>query len=292
MRHPWNLSAHEDDSSAGRGDDPAADGRPRRWLIAARGRYQGSLVRAIVAQLKALHFFDWTMIFGAELLWSALPFMILLSSLANERIDDDLSRHIGLNSQGAHIVRSLFRNKPTDALVPIATGLLFAFAGVIAVVSSLGVLYERAFDQQHRGWRDLPRYFAYVGILLGVLIAEGSISGPERRAAGPVGQALLTFVVVAIFFAWTIHFLLSGRVAWRRVIGAALVTALLWLGLAFFSSAYFSSVVLDDSRTYGTIGVVFTLLTWFILIGSVIVLGAACGTVWQQRQRKDARPSA
>ncbi len=80
--------------------------------------------------------FDWTTIFGAELLWSALPFIILLGSLANERIDDDLSRHIGLNSQGAHIVRSLFRNSPTHALVPIATGLLFAFAGVIAVVSS------------------------------------------------------------------------------------------------------------------------------------------------------------
>jgi hypothetical protein len=155
------------------------------------------LVQAIVAHLQALHVFDWTTIFGAELLWSALPFMILLSSLANERIDDDLSRHIGLNSQGAHIVRSLFRNTPTHALVPIATGLLFAFVGVIAVVSSLQVLYERAFDQQHRGWRDLPRYIAYVGILLGVLIVEGSISGPERRAAGAVGQALLTFVVVA-----------------------------------------------------------------------------------------------
>lgn len=177
-------------------------------------------------------------------------------------------------------------------MVPIATGLLFTFAGVIAVVSSLQVIYERAFDQQHRGWRDLPRYIAYVGILLGVLIVEASVSGPERRAVGAVGQALLTFVVVAIFFAWTMHFLLAGRVPWRRVIGAALVTALLWLGLAFFSSAYFSSVIIEDSRTYGTIGVVFTLLSWFILIGGVMVLGAACGTVWQQRRGKDARPSA
>jgi uncharacterized BrkB/YihY/UPF0761 family membrane protein len=55
------------------------------------------------------------------------------------------------------------------------------------------------------------------------------------------------------------------------------------------SSAYFSSVVIEDSRTFGSIGVVFTLLTWFILIGSVIVLGAARGTVWQQRRHEDAR---
>jgi membrane protein len=93
----------------------------------------------------------------------------------------------------------------------------------------------------------------------------------------------LELVVVTIFFAWTIHFLLAGRVPWRAVIRPALVTSVLWLALGLFSAAYFSGVVTDDSRTYGTIGVVFSFLTWFILIGGVIVLGAACGAVWQRR---------
>jgi hypothetical protein len=110
--------------------------------------------------------------FGAALLWSALPLIILLSSLANERIDDDLSRHIGLNGQGAHIVHSLFRGTPAHAVEPI-----------------------------------------------------------------------LTF--------------------------------------ALFSSVYFSPILISDSRTYGTIGVVFTLLTWFFLIGGVVVLGAVLGATWQ-----------
>jgi len=284
-------AARKNGSPPARQDDHPARGRARRLLNAGRARYEGSWVQAIVAQLKALDVFNWTTIFGAELLWSALPFIILLGSLANERIDDDLSRHIGLNSKGAHIVRSLFRNSPTHAVVPIVTGLLFAFAGVIAVVASLQTLYERVFDQEHRGWRDLPRYLAWVGILLGALIAEGSINGPERRAAGPVVQALVTFVAVAIFFVWTIHFLLAGRVPWRRVIRPALVTALLWVALTFFSSAYFSTTVIDDTKTYGTIGAVFTFLTWFILIGIVIVLGAACGAVWQTRTGTNARAS-
>ena len=263
----------------------------RPWVNAAVARYEGSWIEAFVAQLKTLHFFDWTMIFGAELLWSALPFIILLSSLADERIDDDVSRHIGLNGEGARLVRTLFRNSPSHALVPIVTGLLFTLVGVISVVASLQLLYERAFDLEHRGWRDLPRYIAYVGILFGVLIVEGSISGSERRAAGTVGQALLTFVVVTVFFGWTMHFLLAGRVTWRLVIRPALFTALLWVALAFFSSAYFSSVIIDDSRTYGTIGVVFTFLTWFILIGGVIVLGAAFEAVWRQRHEGRQVPS-
>ena len=194
-----------------------------------------------------------------------------MSSLADERIDDDLSRHIGLNRQGAHIVRTLFRNSPSHAIVPIVTGLLFAFAGIIAVVASLQVVYERLFDQKHRGWRDFPRHVAWVAIVLALLIADGFINGPERRAAGPVVQALTTFVVATVFFAWTMHFLLDGRVPWRLFIRPALVTAILWVALGFFSSLYFSSVIIDDSKTYGTIGVVFTFLTWFILIGSVIV---------------------
>ncbi len=256
-----------------------------RQFDAARARYQRSWVGDVVAQLKALHFFDWTTIFGAELLWSALPFVILLSSLANERIDDDLSRHIGLNSQGAHIVHSLFRSTPSHAIEPIVTGLLFSLAGIIAVVSSLQVIYERLFEQEHRGWRDIPRFIAWVFALLGVLIIDGIINKPVRTAADPVVETALSFVVVAAFFGWTMHFLLAGRVRWRLVIEPALVTAVLWTVLALFSSHYFSSVVIDDSRLYGTIGVVFTLLTWFILIGGVIVLGAAFGAVWQQRAR-------
>ncbi|HUA48466.1 MAG TPA: hypothetical protein VMA77_24720 [Solirubrobacteraceae bacterium] len=80
-------------------------------------------------------------------LWSALPFIIVLSSLANKRIDDDLSRHIGLNGHGAHIVETLFRNTPSHAVVPTVTGPLFSFAGIVAVVASLQVVYERLFDR-------------------------------------------------------------------------------------------------------------------------------------------------
>ncbi|HEY2435641.1 MAG TPA: YhjD/YihY/BrkB family envelope integrity protein, partial [Solirubrobacteraceae bacterium] len=94
---------------------------------------------------------------------------------------------------------------------------------------------------------------------------------------------VVSFVVVSIFFAWTIHFLLSGRVSWRRVVRPAVATALLWLGLALFSSLYFSSAIISEHKLYGTIGVIFVLLTWFIAMGAVLVLGAACGAEWHVR---------
>jgi membrane protein len=91
-------------------------------------------------------------------------------------------------------------------------------------------------------------------------------------------------VAAALFFGWTMHFLLDGRVPWRSLVRPAVLTAILWTALAFFSSLYFSSALIDDSKTYGTIGVSFTFLTWFVLISGVIMAGAAAGAVWEARR--------
>ena len=140
------------------------------------------------------------------------------------------------------------------------------------------MVYERVFGRQHRGWRDVLRFLSWVGVLFGVLVTEDIISKPIHAAGGPVAQGLVTYAGTAAFFWWTMHFLLAGRVPpWRRLIHAAVVTALLWIGLELFSSVYFFAAIISDSRLYGTIGVVFTLLTWFIAIGAVIVPGAAGG---------------
>jgi membrane protein len=223
------------------------------------------------------------------MLLSVLPLIILLSSLANQRIDDDLSRHIGLDNQGAAIVESLFRKSPTHSAGPIALGLIVAFAGTMTVVHSLQVIYEQVFDQPHRGWRDLPRFVVWVAVLLGVLIAAGVYDNPVRSAAGPVVRGLLSVAVVTVFFWWTMHFLIAGRVPWRQLVRPAFATSLFWVGLALFSSIYFSSAIVSEHRLFGTIGVVFILLIWFIAVGAVIVVGAACGAVWQERHGRPPR---
>jgi membrane protein len=258
-----------------------------RIFAAVRSRYDGSWIQDLAERLTALDFGNWIILFGASLLLTVLPLILLLSSLANERIDDDLSRHIGLNRQGSGIIEGLFRKTPTHSAAPIVLGLLTAFAGSVAVAKSLQVIYERAFDQDVHGWRDFPRFVVWIAVLFGVLIAEGSYDRPIRAAAGAVVRDVVSFLVVAIFFAWTIHFLLNGRVPWRRVVRPAVSTGLLWLGLALFSSVYFSSAIISEHRLYGTIGVIFVLLTWFIAMGAVLVLGAACGAEWQARRERD-----
>lgn len=96
----------------------------------------------------------------------------------------------------------------------------------------------------------------------------------------------MVYAGVTVFFWWTMHFLLAGRVGWRRLVRPAILTAFFWIGLELFSAAYFSPAIISDSRLYGTIGVVFSLMIWFIAIGAMIVLGAVAGATWNQRKSR------
>ena len=256
----------------------------RTLAVAVRRRFEGSPAQTFTRHLAALDFANTIVLFGAALLTSVLPFIILLSSLANHRIDTDLSRHIGLNTQGARIVSELFRTSPAHSAGAIAAALVFATAGTLAVAGSLQVIYERVFGQPHRGWRDVLRFATWAGVLFGILVAESVISGPVRGATGAVGQGLVSYAGVTAFFWWTMWFLLAGRVSWRVLVRPAILTALLWIGLELFSSVYFSEAIISDSNLYGTIGVVFSLMIWFMAIGAVIVLGAVAGATWNSRK--------
>jgi membrane protein len=270
---------------------PSVRDRARARVIAARLRYKASWAGEIGSELKALDFVNWITVFGASLLWSALPLLILLSSFADHRIDDDLSRHIGLDSDGAHIVQTLFRGTPAHGVEPILTGFLFTVGGVVATVSSLQFIYERVFGQEPRGWRNLPRGIVWLVTLLALLTFDGVINRPIRRNTDPAVLDLVSVVTTTLFFWWTLHHLLAGRVPWRRLFRPALTSGLLWIGFGLFSSAYFSPLLISDSHTYGTIGVVFTLITWFFLIGAIIVLGAVLGAAWQAHAEHDQSAS-
>jgi membrane protein len=91
------------------------------------------------------------------------------------------------------------------------------------------------------------------------------------------------------FFWWTMHFLLAARVRWRTLLPSAIITGVFYGGLGVFSKFYFSETIISDSKTYGTIGAIFGIMTWFIAIGAVIILGAVAGAAWEDRGNQQIR---
>jgi membrane protein len=259
-----------------------------------RDRFKGSFAHDFVRQLRAIDFSGQAMLFGAGLLVSLLPFLILLSGFASRRIDDDIALRLGLDRRAAGIVAELMRSPPPSVNFATVTSLLFVSAGSLAVAGSLQQVYEKAFRQEHQGLRGVYRLLVWIGVLCLTAAFESLIGRPVRDTFG--GTGLIELLIVAIwlpFFWWTMHFLLAGRVRWRRLLPAAIFTSVLFAGLGVFSQLYFSSEITSGSETYGAIGAVFAIVTWFIAVGAVIVLGAVAGSVWNDRKpRGSGRTSA
>ena len=261
--------------------------RPARYnaLAWARARFDGSLAQSFLARLKALDFADQAMLFGAGLLVSLLPFVILLSAFASQRIDDDISLRLGLDRRAAGIVDQLFTSAPATLNAATATSLVFLVFGMLAVAGSLQQIYEKVFRQDHRGIRDLGRLLAWIAVLGAAVVAESLAERPvSSAAAGNWLAPLVTAAIMTPFFWWTMHFLLDGRVPWRTLLPSAVITGVLYGGLGVFSKFYFSDTITADSKTYGTIGAIFGIMTWFIAIGAVIILGAVAGAAWEDRK--------
>jgi membrane protein len=258
-----------------------------------RDRYQGSAAQDLIKGLGEVEFGDWIIVFGASFMLSVLPLIILLSAFANSRVDDDIATRLGLNREGSHIVDTLFTSSHAGFNFGVFVALVLSLAGTIAVARSIQRLYQQIFDHPDvRGWSNVARCLIWAVVAAGEVYVDALISRSLRDLpAGRVFLGLGNLVIVTAFFWWGLHFLLRGTEPWRRVFPAALVTGVFWVGLGAFASLYFSSTLVSDSHLYGAIGVVFTLITWFIAMGAVIILGAVVGHTYLIRGAS-ARPSS
>lgn len=254
-----------------------------RPVTGAQRRFSGSTAEEIVTRLRDMHAVTTITMFGAAFLLSALPFMILLSSFANRRIDDDLAAHLGLDTRAQAVVDRLFDTPTTNSVSALVLAVVLTAAGTVGIASTVQSVYRQIFgrDEVRAG---LWRLVLWVFGLCGWLALDSAIAaGTRRLPGGVVVDGLVTLAVSTLFFWWSMHLLLVGQVGWRPLVLPAVLSAVFWLGLEVFSAFYFSSTITSDSRLYGTVGVVFSLLTWFMAIAVVVVLGALVGHVCQER---------
>jgi hypothetical protein len=150
---------------------------------AARDRCRRSSAPELSGYLRSLDFGNQAMLLGAGLLSSLLPFMILLSGFASERVDDSIVRRMGLSGHAEVVVRHLFHSAPASLNIGTVLGLLFMFAGTFAVASSLQQIYEKILEVDHRGMRDWLRLVLSIVVLCALLAIESLMQRPAREVA-------------------------------------------------------------------------------------------------------------
>jgi len=122
--------------------------------------------------------------------------------------------------------------------------------------------------------------------------------GLDQQAAANVGHLVTSSSATSnavTGLSW-VFFILAGIAAatavqqlYQRVFGQDSrglpdrLRAVIWLGMLAVFSVIFSGMVISYDQKYGPIGVVFGLMSFFIAVGVVIILGAAVGLMWQDR---------
>jgi membrane protein len=261
-------------------------GRPHvsRATDSVKRRYTGSSAEDLWSRLGAMDFINRGMLFAATLLLCFFPFIIIANALAGRTTTEGLTRHLGLNKQAASVVSKIFTSPSATSNAITGTAWVWFILGGVAGAAAIQQLYERAFDLDSRGLKDLPRQLLWVVVLVGCSILAGKAAPALSRNAGPVLLAVVGLIAFSGFWWFSMWLLLGGRVKAKDLFPAALATGICWIGMEAIFSVIFSSMVISYNDKYGPVGVVLAMMSWFIAIGVVIILGAVAGVVWRQRE--------
>lgn len=256
-------------------------GRVRRTADWGRGKFTGSWADALWQRLGAVDFVSQAMVLAATLLLCVVPFFLIVTALAGQSAASSLSQRMGLDQEAASYLGKLFA--PSSAISAAVNGLSWVFFILAGLAGAKAVqqLYQRVFAIPARGAADSVRALVWLALVVGALFAVSS-AGPGLQGAGPVLFWILYSVLSVGFFWFSMWFLLAGRMAWRRLLPCAVATGTCWVGMMGVFAVIFSSMIISYNKRYGSIGTVFALMSFFIAIGVVLVLGAALGLVWTE----------
>ena len=250
-------------------------------------KYAGSVAEDLWHRLVAMDVINQGMLFAATLLLCLFPFLIVVSALAGRSVVNVLTRYTGLSGQAAADADHLFASSAATASAVVGTAsMVFFVLGGIAAATALQQIYERVFDLQRRGMKDIHRRLAWLAVLIGASLLTGWAGPGLRHAGGPALLAAAGLVWATGFWWLTMRILLARRVSWRVLFPAACATGVLYMAMEVVFSLFFSAMVISDANRYGPIGVIFALLSYLIAIGVVVILGAVAGLVWHERLSK------
>ena len=131
-----------------------------------------------------MDFINRGMLFAATLLLCLFPFMIIANALAGRSAATGLARHLGLNKQAAADVASLFTSSAATSSAVTGTAWVCFILGGIAAATAIQQLYERAFELDSRGMKDVFRRLIWLAVLVGCSALAGWAGpGCTARAA-------------------------------------------------------------------------------------------------------------
>jgi membrane protein len=269
----------------GRSDEPQRPALIRRAQRLAQSRIEYWQNSALARRLQGAEVVNRGMLFAAVLLLCFVPFLLVLQSLIGQDQAAGLIKRFGLTNQAASAVRHALTSPSATSAAINGLSWVFFVVGGIAAAAAIQELYERVFEVQGRGWRDMPQRIAWLVVAVGVIFLD-ALAQPWLYRVGGISLVALFALIGGTAFWWlSMWLLLGGKLRWGELFPSALATGICFLGMEVVFRLTLSSTIVSDYKKYGAVGVVFAIMSLLIALGVVIMLGALLGIVWRERYK-------
>ncbi|MEU7056638.1 YhjD/YihY/BrkB family envelope integrity protein [Streptomyces sp. NPDC046197] len=273
-------------------------GKPRshrpstRRLIAsaksahARAETRFPVVTHLADRMVSVNIFDSATRLAAQSFLTVVPLLFVVAAYAPAPVRHQLVTSVrtvfGLTGDANAQLEKVF--EPSTGNLRQAVGVvggLMVLLSATAVSRALQRLCKRAWEIPRAGTRTAPwRWLAWLVVWLTALVVQG----PLRDGFG-VGAWLgvpITLVALAGLWWWTQHLLLGGLVGWKPLLPGAVITAVAVTALTVTARLYMPRALNRTLAEYGSLGSVFVLLSWLIVVCVTIALSISVGAVVSQ----------
>jgi membrane protein len=246
--------------------------------------------RAWIAHFVGIQGVDRAMAVAALAFSALIPLLIVYSAVVprpdGEDFADSLVDRFDLEGSAAESVRQAFTAPASVEDSLNVVGILLTIIAALSFTRALQRMYEQAYVLPARGMRGTSSGLVWLGFV--------AVFASVRPFVSELFDSGAASVVVAIVLSgtlWTLtpYLLLGRRMDWHALIPGAALAGFGMTALVASSIVWFPPTIESSAEQYGVIGVAFSLLSWLVSAGFVIVIAACGGAVAVRREGVPAR---
>ncbi len=268
--------------------EPGRWARMRSRLAALAATAKGlpdrvPIVGRAVGQLVRVNLLDSATRLAAQAFLSALPALFVVAVFAPSSVRDNvvgsLRDQLGIKGDAQQQVQQLMSAGHDDVAQSFGLiGALVTLLSATALSRAMQRVCERCWEVPKSGTRVAAwRWLAWLVVWLVVLVFQAPVRDGFGAGAW-LGLPLFLLLATALWW-WTQHLLLGSRVRWYPLLPGAVLAGIAMTGLGIAAQVYLPSAVSRSITKFGPYGVVFTSLSWLIVMFTAITLAIALGRV-------------
>jgi membrane protein len=201
-------------------------------------------------------------------------------NLAAETVD-----RLGLTGQAAETMLDAFDTAERTRRAVTVVGFVTLLWSGLGVVATLEAVINAAWQAKGRGLVGKLNALAWLAGAGSVLLVSIGLTSLANVLPGPavVPTIAIGLAIDTVLFLWTFQQLANVSVGWRDHLPGAIVGAVGLGILKLVGAVYVPRLVGSASALYGSIGVVFAVLAWFVLGAKLLMYAAAYNVIRYER---------